>query len=438
MKLASIKNSIVLLGFTALILGAVGPAAAEFNIQCPDNADATPGTNLVNGVTPAGLPDDSNVCMHVTAGDGFATEADGKRLYVFGFKDATGKSVADATLNGLLGVNQSAPQIELNQDDNFYLTLSNVGMVVRPDLFDPHTVHYHGFPEASSVFDGVPEQSLSINEQASITYFYNLYEPGTFAWHCHVEATEHMQMGMLGALFVRPKQNKVAVGTVLGTHVHSAGDQYVYNDGDGDTFYDVEKMLLLGGLDGVFHDASEGVQPLPFADMFNNYPTINGRGYPDTTRVGDDPGNPDFDPVLTDFSDWTDFGEQSAGPGGAEPLRNTQPIDSIITANVGDKILLRLVNLDVTRGYTVQLSGGLKMRVVGEDARIYRGRGVASGKNITYESTAIDVDGGTTHEVIVDTTGIAPGTYVLYTTNMNYLSNDQEDFGGMMTTITIN
>ena len=36
-------------------------------------------------------------------------------------------------------------------------------MVIRPDLFDPHTVHWHGFPQASAVFDGLPESSISIN-----------------------------------------------------------------------------------------------------------------------------------------------------------------------------------------------------------------------------------------------------------------------------------
>ena len=32
---------------------------------------------------------------------------------------------------------------------------------------------------------------------------------------------------------------------------------------------------------------------------------------------------------------------------------------------------------------------------------------------------------------------MAPGTYFLYTTNLNYLSNDDQDFGGMMTEIVI-
>lgn len=450
MKLVSIRNSIILLGFTALMFSAVGPAGAEYNIQCP--AGATP---LENGKTPKPgglfLPDDSDVCMHVTGSDGFNTEADGKRLYSFGFKDATqlgfdAAGLTQAVANGIMGQNQSSAQIELNEGDNFYLTLSNPGMVLRPDLFDPHTVHYHGFPEASAIFDGVPEQTVSINQEASITYFYNNYEPGTFAWHCHVEATEHMQMGMLGALFVKPMQNKTAAGTNLnGQHTHVAGDEYVFNDGDGETHYDVEKMLLFGALDGDFHDASEGVQPLPFAEMRNNYPTINGRGYPDTMR-------PISDPVLTDFSDWTSFGERGAGPGGSfDPncgdtvtencdFRNTQPIDSIVPpVTVGQKLLLRLVNLDVTRAYSVQLSGGLKFEIVGRDGRINRGHGSSdvSANRLAYKTSTIDVDGGTTHDVIIDTTGVPEGKYVLYTTNMNYLSNDQEDFGGIMTEINI-
>jgi len=39
--------------------------------------------------------------------------------------------------------------------------------------------------------------------------------------------------------------------------------------------------------------------------------------------------------------------------------------------------------------------------------------------------------------VILDTAGLAPGTYLLYTTNLNYLSNDKQDLGGMMTEILI-
>lgn len=455
MKYKRIKGSMAFLGLAALIFGTAGPAAAEFNYQCPVG-----GTELIDGTTPAAISAtgmiDKDVCMHVTGSDGFATQGDGERLYVFGFKDQTGvidlsilnsdkkkdkKDVSDqmdlAIDRGILGANQPSPPISLNQDDNFYLTLSNPGMVLRPDLFDPHTVHYHGFPEASAIYDGVPETSVSINQSASITYFYNNYEPGTFMWHCHVEATEHMQMGMLGALHVNPKQNKTGYGNNPATIAKLAGGSgpqgYVYNDGDGSTAFDVEETILLGGYDGAFHDASEAVLPLPFADMNDTYPVINGRGYPHTVSTT---------PPLTNFSDWTTFGEQGAG-GVAEPNRITQPIDSLIEATAGKKILLRLSNLNVTRAFTVQLSGGLKMKQVGQDARINRGRGGeevggVSAKDLYYDTSSIRVNGGSTHDVIIDTFGFAAGTYVLYTTNMNYLSNNQEDFGGIMTTIVLN
>jgi len=50
-------------------------------------------------------------------------------------------------------------------------------------------------------------------------------------YHCHVEATEHMQMGMLGNLYVHPKQN----GSPLGACSGGPCTKFAYNDGDGST-----------------------------------------------------------------------------------------------------------------------------------------------------------------------------------------------------------
>lgn len=52
-------------------------------------------------------------------------------------------------------------------------------------------------------------------------------------------------------------------------------------------------------------------------------------------------------------------------------------------------------------------------------------------------TNSVDLGGGEAKDVILDTSGIAPGTYVLYVTNLNHLSNNTEDFGGMMTEIII-
>jgi FtsP/CotA-like multicopper oxidase with cupredoxin domain len=416
----------------AVFLAAL-PAAAQVNIQCPcDHNGDGDCKDVVSSGPPSGRynePQDAGnmgvECLHLTGGDGFATMADGRVLYIFSFDNVTGTPESNVMEVGTLAAQWPAPVMAVDQGEDFYLTLTNVGMLMRPDLFDPHTVHFHGFPNASSVFDGLPESAIAINMGASLTYYYHLVEPGTFMYHCHVEATEHMQMGMLGNLYVRPIQNRLPDGTVLGTHVHSnpdynpvlglddplVGDTYVYNDGDGSTYYDVEVALQLGGFDHQFHEDHVNVQPLPFAAMKDTYPMINGRGYPDTVNPNALPG--------------------PAENGGIP----SQQESSLITATAGQKILVRLSNLNITTIDTL-ISPSIPMEVVGIDSRELRTEDGST--PIHYVTNSYTLGGGQAADIILDTTGVAPGTYYLYAANLNYLSNYQEDFGGMMTEIRVN
>lgn len=388
-------------------------------IQCPGDDFLSDGTTPGNDAVPDEFladgislnPDyDPNVkCMHLSAGDGFAKMADGREVYVFSFGDITGSDEEDAIVDGTLFANLPAPAIVLEQGQQFYLSLTNVGMVLRPDLFDPHTVHFHGFPNASAIFDGVPDNSISINLGSTLTYFYNIAEPGTYMYHCHVEAAEHMQMGMLGNLYVKPAQNKLPDGTNLGGHIHQDGHQYVYNDGDGSTLYDVEVPIQLTSLDPVFHDASQNTQPLPFADMNDTFPLINGRGYPDTVAGAITP------------------------PAQNEHGKTVQGENALVEATVGEKILLRVSSLSTTGFFSIRALG-LDMKVIGMGAKQLR---KASGVPNPYLTNTITLGGGEAVDVIIDTANVTPGTYYLYTTNLNHLSNDTEDFGGMMTEIVI-
>ncbi len=142
--------------------------------------------------------------------------------------------------------------------------------------------------------------------------------------------------------------------------------------------------------------------------MDDKYPTLNGRGYPDTVTPA---------AISTDAG----FGNLPS-----------QPLNSKITATAGQRVLLRLSNLAVTRFYT--LASTIPMNVVGQSAGCCAGRAAA---NLSYKTNSVTLGGGESYDVILDTAGVAPGTYLLYTTNLNYLSNDAEDFGGMMTEITI-
>src|SRR6202035_709919 len=116
---------------------------------------------------------------------------------------------------GIMNGNIPAPLSALDEDDEMFLTLTNVGMIMRPDLFEQHTIHFHGYPNASSVYDGVPDASVAINIGGSFTYYYLAPDAGTYFWHCHITPPEHLQMGMVGQLYVRPRQNRVPSTTTL-------------------------------------------------------------------------------------------------------------------------------------------------------------------------------------------------------------------------------
>jgi len=51
---------------------------------------------------------------------------------------------------GVMNGNIPAPMIAIDEGDELFLTLTNVGMVMRPDLFEQHRVHFHGYPNASA------------------------------------------------------------------------------------------------------------------------------------------------------------------------------------------------------------------------------------------------------------------------------------------------
>jgi len=389
---------------------------------------------------------------------------------------------------GVMNGNIPAPLSAFDEDDEFFLTLTNVGMIMRPDLFEQHTVHFHGYPNASSFYDGVPDASIAINIGASFTYYYLAPDAGTYFWHCHITPPEHLQMGMVGQLYVRPRQDRVpaggnlytylgyqngisepttnpvvdlrtvcspsvdilcsatmpalntgatrppgpttaGVGTLCnGTTVSGEGTtpDYVYNDGDGSTCYDVTYPIQMHGFDPNFHFVGMTFNPELFVDMKDKYFLLNGRSYPDTVAAG---------PQATITTDGV--------------MHYSQPLPAIINIPAGGKASLRLVNLSVAEYFTLQ-SLGVPMHVVGWMAKLLRDQ---DGNNTEYWANSITLGGGESNDVILDAsddgcsaylgTGCAAklypagSTFYVYSSNLDYLSNDAENFGGMMTEVRI-
>jgi FtsP/CotA-like multicopper oxidase with cupredoxin domain len=452
-------------------------------------------------------------CQEISGGDGMMTEADGNQTYMFSFGPLSGLGAiqngqpgtqfpsvfnhpytagpnfvnnqpnplfdnitspndplapgANGALSDLAGImntgvlngNIPAPLMAFDEDDEFFLTLTNVGMIMRPDLFEQHTVHFHGYPNASSFYDGVPDASLAINIGGSFTYYYVAPDAGTYFWHCHITPPEHLQMGMVGQLFVRPRQNRLQSGanlfqslagcsgnttdcpvrgltSVLGQQgdirtacnpatdilcsvpipagdtgaLQTAGAKYVYNDGDGSTAYDIDVPLQIHGFDPNFHFVGMTFNPEGFADMKDKHFLLNGRSYPDTVAPA---------------------GQTTAASDGIS--RPSQPMSTALTVKAGQRILLRISDLDVSEFQTLA-SLGIPMQVIALNARLLRDQ---AGNNLYYNTNSITLGGGESLDVILDTTGVAPGTYFLFTPQLDHLSNDAENFGGLMTEIVV-
>jgi hypothetical protein len=350
---------------------------------------------------------------------------------------------------GVMNGNIPAPMIAMDEDDEMFLTLTNVGMIMRPDLFEQHTVHFHGYPNASSFFDGVPDASVAINIGGSFTYYYLAPDAGSYFWHCHITPPEHLQMGMVGNLYVRPRQNRVLptqtlyaalsnqrldlrtkcdsatdilcsnplpIGGDNGIHggfnttSHVATKMYAYNDGDGSTYYDVEYPLQMHGFDPNFHFVGMTFNPEAFADMKDKYFLLNGRSYPDTVKAG---------ALETQAADGTNH--------------YAQPLPAIINIPNNGKALLRISNLSVSEYHTLA-SMGVPMTVIALNAKLLRDQ---AGNNLYYKTNSITLGGGESLDVILDATGIPTGTYYLYTPNLDHLSNDAENFGGLMTEVHV-
>lgn len=320
--------------------------------------------------------------------------------YVFGFRDVTGLTAAQvAAQRGKAQI--SAPMLYFDEEDDVYLTLTNLGLAQRPDLFDGHTLHWHGFVNAIPLFDGVPELSLAVPVGRDLTYFYRPHDAGTYMYHCHFEDVEHVQMGMTGMVFVRPKQNKLAVaGNPVGT-------KYAYNDGDGSTRYDREFAFMVTELWSAAHYRDAHIQVNDWTDFDPSFWLLNGRAYPDTVA-------PNGDPMST-----------------AAGRLQYQPISSVISCNTGERVLLRLSNLGY-QNHAMSVDN-IDLQIVAKDASLLKGRD----NTANYITTnSVDIGPGESRDVIF--TAPAAGTYLLYDRKYSYLENGGgKGYGGMMTEIRV-
>ena len=300
-----------------------------------------------------------------------------KSVYVFGF--AGGLYKADnKTVNAALDwrdpdnwpylqsltskASIPSPAVWAEVGDDLYITLINLGMPVS-GIEDPHTVHMHGAHVATQL-DGFPESSFGVPmwmdknaKPPTATYYFHPENPGTMMYHCHQEASEHVQMGMYGALVIYPsyksleaagiEKSKKGYWFLKGEYQPqipptATNRSFAYNNVK--TFFDSEYVMLLSDIDSVWHESVQTGTAFNAVNFKPDFWLVNGRAFPDTLYP-----HPQTLP---------------AGNAAESPVN----YESYVKIRSGEKFLLRMINM----GYQVVPwhIHGWHFTVAGKDAHV--------------------------------------------------------------------
>lgn len=304
-----------------------------------------------------------------------------QQVYVFGFVGGLFKvdnKVVDPSLDWTDQANWAtlasrkgtasipSPTIWAEVGDHLYVTLINLGMSQLPQVTDPHTVHLHGAHVATQL-DGFPETSCGVpmwmdigSPPPNATYFFQPEHPGTLMYHCHQEASEHVQMGMYGALVIYPSVTSLATAGITQNPsigqwllngmvqpqipVTATNRNFAYNDVM--TYFDKEYVMLLSDIDSTWHEAVRTQDPNFNPVNFKpDYWLVNGRAFPDTLLPHPQTPPPGSDPDLAQIN-----------------------YESYVHVKTGQNFLLRMINL----GYQVVPwhIHGWHFAVVGKDSNV--------------------------------------------------------------------
>ena len=253
----------VMVGFI-LILAACAPASTPSSTM-PTNDD---NSNMMNGTaTPGSMMADNPEAAHmmepITAPNVQpATETTGGQPLTYreenGVKvfELTTKAVQWSILDGVTVTAYTyngtvpGPMIRVTEGDQ-------VRIIVKNDLPDPTTVHWHGV-EVPNAMDGVPGVTQDpIQPGESFTYEFTAKPAGTFMYHSHYEGDVQVGVGLYAPFIIDPKETETNPPVVDKTFMISEWRMI-----DGQTF-----------------------AAMPMSGMEPNYFTINGKAFPATETI---------------------------------------------------------------------------------------------------------------------------------------------------------
>jgi FtsP/CotA-like multicopper oxidase with cupredoxin domain len=118
------------------------------------------------------------------------------------------------------------------------------------------------------------------NGGGAVTYSFTAGQPGTYLYESGTDVTMQIEMGLYGALIIRP--------TGAGF-----GPSYAYDNASTKFSSSREYLLLLSDIDPDLHHAVETGHTYDFTTKHDRYYMINGRDFPDTVQDNGTPLLPD-------------------------------------------------------------------------------------------------------------------------------------------------
>jgi FtsP/CotA-like multicopper oxidase with cupredoxin domain len=242
-----------------LVLAAAALLLAPLSASVqPAKAQVSSGIACTNG---------PNFTLNAT--DGYIGLPDGNLIYMWSYADAT---------PGALAFQYPGPILCVNEGDTVTITLNNA-LAERTSIMFPGVDNVQAaavaagpFSAAQPQFDGTGKLISLTNfadPAGSITYQFVANRPGTFIYESGTDYELQTQMGLVGALIVRP----TGAGFTSGFAYDWAGSQYTPAE---------EFMLMISEIDPDIHLAVEVGEPYDMTTYHPRYWLLNGRAFPDT------------------------------------------------------------------------------------------------------------------------------------------------------------
>jgi len=155
--------------------------------------------------------------------NGDLTMPDGRRIRHWGFEDEHGARTLPSSL------------LRVSAGDLVQVEMSSSKR--------QHTIHWHGI-EPDSFNDGVGHTSFEVTGNYTYQWRAHPGTVGTFFYHCHVNTTLHVQMGLFGPLIVDPP----------GTDPNAPPPKKPFLEAPDDWTYDVEAIWAPYAIDPRWHE----------------------------------------------------------------------------------------------------------------------------------------------------------------------------------------